>query len=86
MKQVPLDEVQNDLSGYLQLAETESVVITRDGHPVAVLLGFEDAENWWEEMLLRDPRFGAEVAQSRQSLQAGKGISLEALRAKYVGE
>ncbi|GAB4191189.1 MAG: hypothetical protein Fur006_34070 [Coleofasciculaceae cyanobacterium] len=85
MKQVSIDEVKNDLSGYLQVAEKESVVITRDGHPVGILIGFEDSEDWWEELLLRDPRFEAEIAQARQSLKDGKGISIEDLRAKYTG-
>lgn len=85
MKQVPIDEVKNNLSGYLQVAEKESIVITRDGQPVGILLGFEDAEDWWEELLLRDPRFEAEIARSRQSLKEGKGISIEELRAKYAG-
>jgi prevent-host-death family protein len=51
MKQVSIDEVKNDLSGYLQLAEKESVVITRDGQPVGILIGLEDAEDWWEELM-----------------------------------
>lgn len=43
MRQVPIDEVKNDLSGYLQVAEKESVIITRDGQPVGILIGLEDA-------------------------------------------
>jgi prevent-host-death family protein len=84
MRQVPIDEIKNDLSGYLQVAETESVIITRDGQPVGILIGLEDTEDWWEELLLREPRFNTEIAQARQSLKQGKGISIEELRAKYV--
>ena len=85
MKQVSIDEVKSDLSGYLQVAERENIVITRDGKPIGILIGFEDAEDWWEELLLRDPCFKTEVAQARQSLKDGKGISIEDLRAKYAG-
>jgi prevent-host-death family protein len=85
MKQVSIDEVKNDLSGYLELAEKESVIITRDGQPVGILIGLEDAEDWWEELMMRNPRFEAEIAQARQSLKKGKGISIEELRAKYAG-
>ena len=84
MRQVPIDEIKNDLSGYLQVAETESVIITRDGQPVGILIGLEDTEDWWEELLLREPRFNTEIAQARQSLKQGKGISIEELRAKYA--
>ncbi len=83
MKQVSVDEVKNDLSGYLQLAEKENVVITRDGQPVGILIGLEDSEDWWEDLMMRDPRFEAEIAQARQSLKEGQGISIEKLRAKY---
>ena len=83
MKQVSMDEVKNDLSGYLQIAEKESVIITRDGQPVGILIGFEDTEDWWEELMLRDPRFQVEIAQARQSLKEGKGISIEEMKAKY---
>lgn len=84
MKQVPIDEVKNNLSGYLQVAERECVVITRDGQPVGILIGLEDAEDSWEELMLRDPRFEAEIAQARQSLKEGKGISIEKIKAKYA--
>ncbi|MFB2934870.1 type II toxin-antitoxin system Phd/YefM family antitoxin [Aerosakkonemataceae cyanobacterium BLCC-F154] len=83
MKQVPIEEIKNDLSGYLEIAEKERIVITRDGKPVGILIGLEDTEDWWEELLLRDPRFEAEVAQARQSLRECKGISIEEMRAKY---
>lgn len=86
MKQVSIDEIKNDLSGYLQVAERENVIITRDGQPVGILIGLEDGEDWWEELMLREPRFEVEIAQARQSLKAGKGISIEELKAKYEVE
>ena len=85
MKQVSIDEVKDNLSGYLQLAEMESVIITRDGQPVGILIGLEDPEDWWEELMICEPRFEIEIAQARQSLKDGKGISIEELRAKYPG-
>ena len=84
MKQVPIDEVKTDLSGYLQVAETESVIITRDGKPVGILIGLENRSDWWEELMLRDPRFTVEIAEARQSLQTGKGISIEEMKVKYL--
>ena len=84
MKQVSINEVKNDLSGYLELAEKENVVITRDGQPVGILIGLEDTEDWWEDLMIRDSRFEAEIAQARQSLKEGQGISIEKLRSKYV--
>ena len=57
MIQIPLSQVKDDLSRYLRLAEKEDVVITRHGIPAGILIGFEDPEAWWEELLLRDPSF-----------------------------
>lgn len=71
------------LSRYLRMAETEDVIITRHGVPAGLLIGFEDPEDWWEELLLRNPRFQERIEQSRQNLREGQGITLEELRKKY---
>lgn len=83
MIQVPLNQVKDDLSRYLRLAVTDSVIITRHGVPAGMLIGFEDPEDWWEDLLLHDPRFKARVAEARQSLREGKGITLEQFREKH---
>ena len=83
MMQVPLNEVKDDLSRYLRLATKEDVIITRHGVPAGMLVGFEDPEDWWEGQLLRDPRFKARVAQARNSLREGKGITLDQFRAEH---
>jgi mRNA-degrading endonuclease RelE of RelBE toxin-antitoxin system len=75
MIQVPLNQVTEELSRDLRLAEQEDI-ITRHGVPAGILIGFEDHETWWEELLLRDPRFRERVTQARGSLGEGKGISI----------
>ena len=84
MKQVPLNEVKDDLSRYLKLAATENIIITRHGVPAGILIGVQDPEALWEEMLLNDPRFKSRIAQARSSLRAGKGKTLAEIRAKYA--
>ncbi len=83
MIQIPLNQVKDDLSRYLRMAEKEDIIITRHGVPAGILIGFEDPEAWWEELLLRDPRFKARVAQARSRLRDGQGISIEQLREKH---
>jgi len=80
MKRVPLSEVKDDLSRYVQLAAHEDIVVTRHGRPAAVLIGFEDEEDWFDYQLEHDPRFIARMKAARQSLEAGRGISLEQVR------
>jgi prevent-host-death family protein len=74
-----LNEVKDDLSKYLHLAEKEEIVITRHGKPAGVLIGFASEDEWFEFRLERDPRFLSRIAQSRKSLRAGRGVRLEEL-------
>jgi prevent-host-death family protein len=77
VKQVPLSEIKDDLSRYLREAETLEFVITRHGKPAGVLIGFESEEDWFEYPVENDPRFLRRVEQARNSLHAGRGVSLE---------
>lgn len=83
MKQASIDEVSKDLPGYLQVAEKDYVIITREGVAIGILIGLEDAEDWWEELLLQNPEFLKRVEKARSSLREGKGISIEEIRKKY---
>jgi prevent-host-death family protein len=83
MIRIPINRVKDDLSRVLRMAEKEDVIITRHGVPAGILIGFEDPDAWWEELLLRDPRFRARVAQARGSLREGRGVGIEELREKY---
>ena len=82
MIRVALNEVKDELSRYLRIAEKEDVIITRHGVPAGMLIGFEDPDDWWEELLLRPPRFQERIEQARHSIAEGKGITLEELRSR----
>jgi prevent-host-death family protein len=77
MKSVALNEVKDDLSRYLRLAEKEEVLITRHGKPAGILIGFASEDDWLDYRLEHDPRFLQRIERSRQSLRAGRGIKLE---------
>ena len=81
MKTVALNEVKDDLSKYLRLAEKEEIIITRHGKPAGVLIGFGSEDEWFEYRLERDPRFLQRIERARKSLQAGRGINLEDVEA-----
>src|SRR5436190_17269248 len=80
MKRVPLSEVKDDLSRYVQLATHEEIVVTRHGRPAAVLIGFEDEDDWFDYQLEHDPRFIARMEAARRSLDSGRGIPIEQVR------
>ena len=77
MKRAALNEVKDDLSRYLRLAEKEQIVITRHGKPAGVLIGFASEDDWIDFRLEHDPRFLARIQQARQSLRAGRGAKIE---------
>jgi len=55
MKAVALNEVKDDLSKYLRLAEKEEVIITRHGKPTGILIGFASEDDWFDYRLRHDP-------------------------------
>lgn len=78
MRIAPLADVKARLSAYVEQAEQEGpIVITRNGKPVAILLVPLDEDDLERLILARSPRFQAILAQSRQSIRAGKGLSHE---------
>lgn len=79
MKEVAVSEVKERFSRYLRIAETEEVVITRNGKPAGVLVGFSDEEEWFEYRLEHDPRFLSRVENARNSIAEGRGTPLEEL-------
>lgn len=82
MKQVSIDRIASNFSNYMKIAENDNIIITRDGKSIGILMGWQDSENWWEELFLRDPRFQDRIARSRQSLRDGKTKTIEEIRAK----
>ncbi len=81
MKTVALNEVKDDLSKYLRLAEKGAIIITRHGKPAGVLIGFASEDDWFDYRLEHDPRFLQRIERARQSLRAGRGVKLEDIKA-----
>ena len=76
MRIAPLADVKAKLSAYLEECETDGpIVITRNGRAVAVLLAPVDDNDLESLILARSPRFQGLLDKSRQSIQAGKGLS-----------
>jgi prevent-host-death family protein len=71
--------MKDRLSSYLRLAESEEIVITRNGKPAGVLVGFQDEDDWLDYRLEHDPRFLARMESARTSIREGRGTLLEEL-------
>jgi prevent-host-death family protein len=77
VRQVPLSEVKDDLSRFLREAESEEIVITHNGKPAGVLIGFGSEDDWFDYRLENDPRFLGRIEQARKSLREGHGVKIE---------
>jgi len=74
---VPLSEIKDDLSRFLREAEIEEIVITRNGKPAGVLIGFASEDDWLDYRLENDPRFLRRIEQARKSMRSGRGVRIE---------
>ena len=77
MKKIALSDVREDLPKYLRIAEEEDILITEDGKPAGVLIGFKSEDDWLEYQLESDPRFLRRIEEARQELRDGRGVRLE---------
>jgi prevent-host-death family protein len=73
--EVSVSEAKEDLSRLLRKAS--EILITRNGKPAGVLIGFKSEEDWFDYRLEHDPRFLGRVEKARASLRAGRGVKLE---------
>jgi prevent-host-death family protein len=62
MIQVPLSKMKDSLSEFIREAGKEEVVVTVQGRPAAVIIGFHDEDDWLECRLLNDGDFFARMA------------------------
>jgi len=77
MRRVPLSQIKDDLSRFLREAENEEIVITRNGKPAGVLIGFASEDDWFDYRLENDPRFLRRIERARNSLREGRGVRIE---------
>ena len=76
MKRVPVADVEAHLSAYLEQCQREGpIVLTENGKAIAVLLAPRDEDDLERLILSQSARFQALLEQSRQSIEAGKGLS-----------
>ena len=79
MKIVPLNEVKNRFSTYLELSKREDIVVTKNGRPAAILHAVTD-EDLEDYLFESDPRFIARIDALRREFQRRGGTSLADVR------
>jgi prevent-host-death family protein len=77
LKIASVAEVKAQFSAYLKESEHGLVIVTRNGKPVAALLGVREDEDLERLVLAHSPRLRAILEGSRRQIEAGAGISHE---------
>lgn len=75
MKIAPIAEIKAHLSAYVKESAKGPIIVTKNGKPVAVLLGITDEEEIERLVLAYSPKFQAVLARSRQQIQKTGGIA-----------
>jgi prevent-host-death family protein len=86
---LPLADVKARLSELVErvASQHDRVLITRRGRPAAVLMSPEDLEALEETLdLLSQPGAMDEISRAEADIDAGLGVSVADVRAKYVKE
>ena len=77
MRIASVAEVESRFSDFLEESEGGPVIITRNGRPVAVLVGVRDEEEIERLLMAYSPRLRSTLDRSRREIEAGQGFKHE---------
>lgn len=80
MRIAPLAEVKNRFSAYVDESQDSPVIVTRNGHPVAMLIGIGDEDDLDSLLLAHNPRFLQLLEEARQRVRVTGGIPIAEFR------
>jgi prevent-host-death family protein len=75
MRIASVADVKAKLSGYIKESESGPIVVTKNGRPVAVLLGVHDEDEIERMVLAYSPKFRRIIHTAEKQIREGKGIS-----------
>lgn len=77
MKIASVAEIKSQFSAFLKASEAGPVVVTRNGRPVAVIVGVQDEDEIERLLMAYSPRLQAILAKSRQQIRDGESLGHE---------
>lgn len=77
MNIAPLADVKARFSAYIKQLQTSPVIVTKNGKPVAVMMGISDEDDLERVMLAISPKFQALLDKAEKRIQETGGISHE---------
>lgn len=83
MKIASVAEVKSQLSAFLKASETGPVVVTRNGRPVAVIVGVQDEDEIERLLMAYSPQLRAILERSRRQFREGQTLGEEEFWAQF---
>src|SRR6266478_4109488 len=77
MKIASVAEIKSQFSSFLNASKTGPVVVTRNGRPVAVIVGVQDEDEIERLLMAYSPRLQAILEASRKQIREGDVLSHE---------
>ncbi len=75
LKIASVAEVKSQFSAFLKASEGGPVVVTRNGRPVAVIIGVQDEDEIERLLMAYSPHLRAILERSRQQFREGQWLS-----------
>jgi prevent-host-death family protein len=75
MKIASVAEIRSQFSAFLKASEAGPVIVTRNGKPVAVIVGVQDEDEMERLLMAYCPRLQAIVEASRKQIREGEVLS-----------
>jgi prevent-host-death family protein len=74
MNIAPLADVKARFSAYIRKIQNEPVIVTKNGRPVAIMLGISDQDDLERIMLAISPKFQAFLDEVERRIQETGGM------------
>lgn len=75
MKIVPLAEIRSRLSTYVEICQTEPVIITKNGRATAMLVPYAEDDDLVSLLIANNPRFRHRLEAAEKRLKETGGLS-----------
>jgi prevent-host-death family protein len=85
MKIASVAEIKSQFSAFLKASEGGPVVVTRNGRPVAVIVGVQDEDEIERLLMAYSPRLRAILERSRKQFREGQWLSEEKFWSQFEG-
>lgn len=86
MNIAPLADVKARFSAYIKKIQEEPVIVTKNGRPVAVMVGISDKDDLERIMLFVSPKFQALLDEAERRIRETGGMSHDEAWAQIESE